>query len=108
MAKKDEVIPEPPAKTKEEIELETKKKTDDAEAAIKKAAGERVNIIGEIKDVKKPDPDDPKEVKEYFKKIDEKIEKLLSFHEPKKPDPTPTPDPEPKPKKVAWYDKELL
>lgn len=64
-----------------------------------------VNIIG---DIAKPDPTDKDEVKAYFKKIDEKLDKLLGGKEEPKKDLKETEIPPPTPAPVPWYDREYI
>lgn len=97
-----------PDKVENDIDDKVQKKVDKVEKEINNSTGERVNVIGEIKNVEKPDPENADEVKVYFKKIDEKLSQLLDFHKPPKtPDPEPTKTPEEKSKR-RWYDKEII
>ena len=87
---------------------EIKKIDDKIEAAEKKIeakTGERVNIIG---DMGKPNTDDPKEVREYLKRLDEKIDRILAVHEKSnQPSPGQNAPLAEKPKGSFW-DRELL
>lgn len=106
MAKKaeneEELTPEVIAARKK-VEATTKEKVVEAiEGGV--PAGKAVDIIGEVAPPK--NPEDPDDVKEFFVRLDGKLDKLISFHEsePDPDEPEPEVVAEPPPPEKKWWE----